>query len=302
MLDLDRSRIVEWAPYIDLNCKAGSQCIVGSLRNAGVTIRAEGERSRGTGDEETAADSIDVHCPSVSQCEAFLSALKQAANNDRGSGSGRAARSSEIDKAEAASTYGPAGARAAAPQRKAANEPVIDGSKIPNQITFDKPGSTSTSKTGEPANGASGQLSAIFDDPAPSKRTAGSGATNLTSIFDSPLPPMVPTAPVASASTNWEMIGAELFDAARQGQLQSMGDALKVEAREWFMDQQKTLAENATSIAFTGKWFNDLPEDFRKDYGVWDAGLKRIVQPFSVKAGFRLVDAFGDMLDVWGKP
>ena len=306
-LDLDGSFIVDYAPFIALNCRAGAKCIVGTMRNTGMTIRAEGERARSAGAEDTAVDHIDVHCGTVGECQAFLRALKDAANADHGSGSGRVARSSEIDKSEAASTYGPAGARGAAPQRKPGSEPVIDGSRIPNQITFDKPGSTTSASPGAPtsnapASNAPGRLSAILDDPAQGRRSAGSGAAGLVSIFDSPLPNVPPTASTAKPWMNWEMVGAELFDAARQGRIQSMGDALKVETREFFMDQQKMLAENATSIAFAGRFFNDLPEDFRKDYAVWDAGLKRIFEPFSVKGGYRLVDAFGELLDLWGKP
>ena len=49
----------------------------------------------------------------------------------------------------------------------------------------------------------------------------------------------------------------------------------------------------------TGLSFEELPLTFQRDYGVWEAGLNRVARPFSLKAGFELVDRFGALFDLW---
>jgi hypothetical protein len=134
-------------------------------------------------------------------------------------------------------------------------------------------------------------------------------AKRLTSLFDldtneretsQSLPSEETRKPIQVDLTDTlEKYGPEFFDELRDGEPRTPIDAVKFVAEKWLTDLFSQLARNTTSQVFTGKSFDELPETFQKDYAVWDAAINRIMEPFSVKGGYELVDAFGGLLDLW---
>jgi hypothetical protein len=253
-----------------------------------------------------------VSCSSRSECDSFLKALKDAATGSTRQSSGRPAESSQIKSAEDASTYGPSGRSARSTKDKPADEPVIDGSKIPSQINFNKPGATNkkTDAPESPKPTVEPLSSYLGSDNPGAKKASANDTEKFGSLFDSGAaqgqtsasgPAEARRRAVEINSAEVEKYGAGLFDEARKGRLQTVGDPLRYAAREYFTEQYKRLAENETSYVFTGKAFDELPEEFRKDYAVWDTSLKRL-HPFSAKRGLQQVDALGSLLDLWDKP
>jgi hypothetical protein len=293
MLDVNGAKVCadcNGGPYIEFNCSNGIQCASGSMKYTGLVIVGEGEKLN---QNPTVNDSIiTVVCSSVSECEEFLRAVRtsgQATQNPTDSNAYR--------RPSASSTPAPP-----------AQEPVIDGSRIPSQINFNKD-NQSTSKP------------AVQDGPKPlfedlgreylgTKITAtDDGNKKLTSLFDSlaKQPPVIyesqirNTSPV-DYSTEVEKYGAGLFDDARKGQIENFTDPLRSVARQWFMEQYDQMSRDTTSRSLSGQSFDELPEAFRKDYLVWEAGVKRIFEPFSLRGGLKLVDAFGSLFDLWKEP
>ena len=69
-------------PMIMLNCLGGAKCFTNTMRNTGLTIRGEGERSESGGTDTS--DYNYITCSSVSECEAFLNALKESVTAEAG--------------------------------------------------------------------------------------------------------------------------------------------------------------------------------------------------------------------------
>src|SRR5215471_757675 len=260
---------------LTLECKDGADCVTGSVKYTGMIIVGEGEKLNT--DPSVAAPSLHIDCPTVSECEAFLGTLKEAAaNNSRQSSRPRTSKD------------------------KPADEPVIDGSKIPSQINFNKNQASSSKPE------ARDESKPLFDQLGRqylrSDNTGSASETEkLTSLFDS-LPKQSPEiftsqgnkkSPLEFYTPEVEKYAAGLFDEARQGRLENFGDPLRSVARQWFTDRFDEMTRNTASRSLTGKSFDELPQVFRKDYSVWEAGVKRIFQPFSLRGGFKLVDAFG---------
>jgi hypothetical protein len=242
--------------------------------------------------------------------------LKEAAANNSRQSSGRPAESSQIKSAEDASTYGPSGRSPRSSKDKPADEPVIDGSKIPSQINFNKnqPSSSKTEARDE-SKPLFDQLGSSYLGSGNTVATPGNTATNndrekLTSLFDSlaKQPPGVSLSqdkkksPLDLYTPDIEKYGAGLFDDARRGGLENFADPVRSVARDWFTERYQEMARNNASRSLTGKSFDELPEGFRKDYSLWEAGFKRIFEPFSLKGGVKFVDAFNSLFDLWKEP
>ena len=250
-----------------------------------------------------------VSCSSRSECESFLQALKDAITTPARQNSGRPAESPQTKSAEKASTYLPAATRPSqASKNKPADEPVIDGSKIPSQINFNK-------------NQSTGPKPEVRDAPKPlfdqlgrqflgSENTTDNGTEKLTSLFDSLAKQRPETftsdnnkkSPLDFYTPEVEKYGAGLFDDARKGRMENFTDPVRSAARQWLTEQYNEMSRNNASRSLTGKPFDELPEEFRKDYSVWEAGIKRLFEPFSLRGGLKFVDAFGSLFNLWKEP
>ena len=278
MLDVDAATVCDTCfPNINirLNCKNDTSCFSdgGGVGGEGVTYEI-------------------VRCSSVSECESFLNALKEAVSN------------------QDASTYHPISPASSAPSSdKPADEPVIDGSHIPSQIVFE---------TSQPA----GMRHEVHDAPRPLLSELGheylgiqgtaagdDGSGKLAQLFDNLAkePPVVydseikvmPTVNVGPEIGNY---GAELFDDVRKGKVENFTDTLRSAARTWFTERYDEMSRDTMSRSLSGQSFDELPETFRRDYSVWEAGVKRMFEPFSLRGGLKLVEAFGGLFELWKEP
>jgi len=84
-------------PSIYLTCKGGVNCFDGTVHYAGMVVIAPGERM---GNSSSAGNYMNVNCSSVSECEAFLQALRAAALPKAGSANNRATDARKADRTE----------------------------------------------------------------------------------------------------------------------------------------------------------------------------------------------------------
>ncbi|HTP88161.1 MAG TPA: hypothetical protein VMJ34_14495, partial [Bryobacteraceae bacterium] len=254
--------------FVELKCKNGSMCWTGFVKvHSNVAEQAD----------INGGNSWSVHC-APSECKALLQALKDATG--------------------ASSTY-ISGRKPQTSQNPPDNEPVIDGSQIPKEIDFTKKGDSGASAQTGPPTRVFDSLSAYFksDDSAIDPRqvsTLGSEtSTQASDEKDRRKPLQIDVSGIA------EKYGADLFDGLKSNVPKTPMGAWQYVAGEWLTSLFAKLSREQTSYAFTGKSFDELPDTFQKDYSVWDAGLKRIFNPFSVKRGYALVDEYDKLFNLW---
>jgi hypothetical protein len=291
MLDLNGATVCadcNEGPSIQFNCSNGVNCITGSVKYAGLTIVGEGEKSNQ--DATVNASYMSVVCSSVSECEEFLAALRTSSTS-----------APAVNPRQPSQGTG-----------TPAEEPVIDGSRIPSEISFNQVQQPVSQPpvSQPPVQDVPKQLGDFAREYLGSNSTApNSGNEKLTSLFDTlaKQPPgnyesQIRNTPPIEISTEVEKYGTGLYDDMRQGQIENFTDPLRSVARNWFREQYDDMSRDTMSRSLSGQSFNELPEAFRKDYLVWEAGIQRIFEPFSLKGGFKLVNAFGSLFDLWKEP
>jgi hypothetical protein len=196
-----------------------------------------------------------------------------------------------------ATTYQPGAASRPRASGSPAPEPVIDGSKIPSQIDFPGRAPAPGSSGGRNESGARGPtpeaapqppVSERFDslfEPSANGPTRGgaSSESDVTRRFDSLL------GNPRTVANRVEEVSAGIFDETVNRALTGGGRFrwTLFTLRDVLIDQVKSWGRNTMMRI---KWKEDLPEEYRRDAAVVEAGLSKMLKGPSYRADVTLMN------------
>jgi hypothetical protein len=226
-----------------------------------------------------------VPCPTREECEAFLAAV----SGDIGYDGPRGGVSQPVVSVD---------------------EPVIDGSKVPDVIDFNEPPTPPVVDKVPPKTPGS-----AADSAPPPASLANDTAAGPNTPFIRPLvvvdqQQIAPHASMFDLSPNsrdavgdfLEDRAAGVFDAWRRspdGFSPGSQRWMSFLVKQFIRNQARDYLTNTVSRQMFGRDLSEMPEPFQRDLAVDTAAVTRIYKPFSLQAGYELVRAMGAMFDLW---